>query len=83
MIGGSASGKANSLFNLTNRRQDIDRIYLYSKHPHKAYYQFLISKRKSTGSKHFNDSKAFIEYFNDVDDIKTLKNIIQIKKVKY
>ena len=33
----------------------------------------LISKRESTGVKHFNDYKAFIEYLNDVDDIS--KNI--------
>ena len=45
MIGGSASGKTNLLVNLINRRQDIDRIYLYSKHPLKANYQFLINKR--------------------------------------
>ena len=24
---------------------------------------------KSTGLKHFNDSKVFIEYSNDIDDI--------------
>ena len=29
----------------------------------------LINKRESTGLKHFNDSKAFIEYSNDMDDI--------------
>ena len=29
----------------------------------------LISKRKSTGLKYLNDSKAFIEYSNDMDDI--------------
>ena len=45
MIGGSASGKTNLLVNLINRLQDIDRIYLYSKHPLKANYQFLINKR--------------------------------------
>ena len=28
-----------------------------------------INKRESTGLKHFNDSKAFIEYSNDMDDI--------------
>ena len=33
----------------------------------------LINKRGSTGLKHFNDSKAFIVYFNDMDDI--YKNI--------
>ena len=29
----------------------------------------LISKIKSTGLKHLNDSKAFIEWSNDADDI--------------
>ena len=33
----------------------------------------LINKRESTGLKYFNDSKAFIEYSNDMDDI--YKNI--------
>ena len=33
----------------------------------------LINKRKSTGLKFFNDSKAFIEYSNDMDDV--FKNI--------
>ena len=31
-------------------------------------YQFLINKRESTGLKHFNDPKAFIEYSNDTQD---------------
>ena len=29
----------------------------------------LIKKCKNTGLNHFNNSKAFIEYSNDVDDI--------------
>ena len=28
IVGGSGSGKANSLFNLTNQQPDIDKIYL-------------------------------------------------------
>ena len=44
-------------------------MYLYAKDPCEAKYQLLINKRESTGSKHFNDSKAFIEYSNDMDDI--------------
>ena len=38
-----------------------------------AKYQLLINKRESTGLKYLNDSKAFIEYSNDMDDI--YKNI--------
>ena len=39
----------------------------------KAKYQFLINKRKSTGLKHFNDPKAFIEYLNNMQGV--FKNI--------
>ena len=44
----------------------------------------LINKRESTGLKYLNDSKAFIEYSSNMDDIyKTiLKNTMQIKKQK-
>ena len=60
IIGVSVSGKTNSLCNLINQQPDIDKIYLYTKDPHEAKYQFLITKRESTGLKHFNDSKAFV-----------------------
>ena len=73
IIGGSGSGKTNALLNLINHEPDIDKIYLYAKDPYEAKYQFLINKRESTGLKHLNDSKAFIKYSNDMDDI--YKNI--------
>ena len=73
IIGGSGSGKRNSLFTLINYQPDIDKIYLYCKDPYEAKYQFLISKQESTGLKHLNDSKAFVEHLNDTDDI--YKNI--------
>ena len=44
IIGGSGSGKTISLFNLINHQPDIDKIYLYAKHPYKSKYQFLINK---------------------------------------
>ena len=69
ITGGSGTGKANSLFNLISQEPDIDKIYLYINDPYEAKYQFLINKRESTGLKHFNDSKAFIEYSNNMDDI--------------
>ena len=69
LIGGSGSGKTNSLFNLINQQADIDKIYLYTEVSYKAKYRFWISKWESTCLKHFNDSKTFIEYSNDVDDI--------------
>ena len=69
IIGGSGSGKTNALLNLINNQPDIDKIYLYAKDPYEAKYQFLINKRESTGLKHFNDTKAFIEYSNDIQEV--------------
>ena len=46
---------------------------LYAKDPYEAKYQLLINKRENAGLKYLNDSKAFIEYSNDIDDI--YKNI--------
>ena len=66
IIGGSGSGKTNQLFNLIIQQPDIHKIYLYAKDSYRAK---LINKREIIGLKHFNDSKAFIEYSNDMDDI--------------
>ena len=54
---------------MINNQPDIGKIYLYVKDPYQAKYQFLINKRGSTGSKYFNDPKAFIEYSNDMKDV--------------
>ena len=56
IIGGSGSGKTNSLFNLISQQPDIDKIYLYVKDPYKAKYQLQINKRKSTAYKYLNYS---------------------------
>ena len=63
--------------NLIKNQSHIDQIYLYAKDPYEEKYQFLINKRESTGLKHFNDPKAFIEYSNDIQMFtKILKNTI-------
>ena len=41
----------------------------------------IINKWESTGLKHFNDFKTFIEYSNNKDNIYNDK--IQIRNVKY
>ena len=69
IIRGSGSGKTNSLFNLINQQPDIAKIYLYAQDLKEAKYQFLIKKREE----YFHDSKAFIEYSNDIDNV--YKNI--------
>ena len=73
IIGGSGSGKTNTLLNLIENHPDIDKIYLYVKDLYESKYQYLINKRECVGVNHLNDPKAFIEYSNDIRDV--LKNI--------
>ena len=75
IIGGSGSGKTNALLNLINNQPHIDKIYLHTKDPYEAKYQYLINKREEVGLDHFNDSRAFIEYSNDMQDV--YKNIVE------
>ena len=83
IAGGSRSGKTNSLLNLINQQPHIDKIYLYTRDSFEGNYQFLINKRESTGLKHFNDAKTFIEYSDDMDNIyKNIKNKTQINNLK-
>ena len=56
-----------------NHEPDIDKIYSYAKDLYEAKYKLLINKRESGGIKYLINSKAFIEYSNDIDDI--YKNI--------
>ena len=69
IIGGSGSRKTNALLNLISQQEDIDKNFLYGKDLSEPKYEFLIRKRKDTGAKHFNDSNAFIEYSNTMDDV--------------
>ena len=74
IIGPSGSGKTNTLLNLIqnlNETAPVDKINLYAKDLSERKYEFLINNRKNAGIKHFNDSTAFIEYSNDVDDVFT------------
>ena len=85
IIGGSGSGKTNALLNLINNQPDIDKIYLYAKDPYEKKYQYLINKREKVGLDHFksNDLKAFMEYFNDMQDVyKNIEDYSPIKKRK-
>ena len=69
IIGGSGSGKTNTLLNLINEQEDIDKIYLYAKDLGESKYEYLTRNRKKTGIKHLNDSKAFIDCSNTVNDV--------------
>ena len=42
IVGGSGSGKTNTLLNLTKEKDDIDKIYLYVKDLSEPKYEYLI-----------------------------------------
>ena len=67
IIGGSGSEKANTLLNLVNEQNDIDKIYLYVRDLKEPKYKISNKKRKDAGIKHFNDPDAFIECSNTMD----------------
>ena len=69
IIGGSGSGKTNTLLNLINEQKDIDKIYLYAKDLSESKYEYLIKNRENAGLKHLIDSKAFIECSNTMDGV--------------
>ena len=69
ITGGSGSGKTNALLNLINEQGDIDKIYLYAKDLSEPKYEFLIKKREDAGIKHFNESNAFIECADTMNDV--------------
>ena len=47
----------------------IDKIYLYAKDLSEPKYKYLIRNCENAGIKHLNDSKAFIEYSDTMDDV--------------
>ena len=69
IIRGSGSGKTNTLLNLINEKNDIDKIYLYARDLNEPKYKILIKKREDAGIKHLNDPNAFIECSNTIDDV--------------
>ena len=73
IIGGSGSGKTNTLLHLINEQDSIDKIYLHAKYLNQPKYEFLIINRENAGIKHCNNPNAFIEYSKTMDDV--YKNI--------
>ena len=52
IIGGSGSRKTNTLLNLIDEQNYIDKIYLYERDLSKQKDKILIKKRKDAGIKH-------------------------------
>ena len=66
IIGGSGSGKTNTLLNLINEQRDI---YLYAKDLGELKYKHLIKNCENAEIKHLNDAKAFIDYSHTMNDV--------------
>ena len=49
IIGGSGSGKTNTLLNLTENHPDIDKICLYVKDLYESKHQYLINIKECVG----------------------------------
>ena len=69
IIGGSGSGKTNTLLNLINELKDLDKICLRVKDLSEPKYEYLIKNREIAGIKRINDGNAFIESSNTMDDV--------------
>ena len=68
IIGGSRSGKTNTLLHLIKEQDDIDKIYLYGRDLSEPKYECSIKKREDAGIKHFSDPNAFTECSNTMDE---------------
>ena len=50
-------------------QDDIDKLYLYEKDLSEPKYKFLIKKSEDVGIKHLNDSNAYNECSNTMDNV--------------
>ena len=84
IIGGSGSGKTNASLDLIKEQKDIDKTYMYGKDLSEPKFEFLIKKRKNAGIRHLNDSTAFIECSNTMDDAyENINEFNSTRKKKY
>ena len=82
IIDGSGSRNKNTLLNLINEQNDIDKIHLYASDLNEPKYKILIKKREDVGIKQLNNANAFIECSNTMF-MRILIIIIQVEKEKY
>ena len=61
--------KTSTLLNIIKEQDDTDKIYLYAKDLSEPKYEFFIKIRKNAGTKHLNDSNAFIKCSNTMNDV--------------
>ena len=59
---------SNKFFNLRIHYPNVNEICLYAKDQYEGKYPLLVKKHKGAGLENYNDTKAFIEYSNDMND---------------
>ena len=69
IIRGSGSEKTKVLLSLISQQDDIDKICLYSKDLSESKYEVFIKNHEDAGTKDLNDSNAFTECLNTMDDV--------------
>ena len=67
IIGGSGSGKTNTLLNLIKEQDHIEKNFLYAKDLSEPKYEFLIKKCKKI--KYLNEPNTFIECSNTMNAV--------------
>ena len=60
IIGGSGSGKTNTLLNLKNQQNDFDKIYLSARDLNEPKYRILIKKREDVRIEDLNNPNVFM-----------------------
>ena len=69
IIGGSGSRKTNTLINLINEQNDIDKIYLYARDLSEPKHEYMIKSREGAGINRLDNSNAFIKCSHTMDDV--------------
>ena len=84
ILDGSRSGKTNALMNLIkNQRLGIVKIYLCIKNLFQSKYQLFINGGEKAETKKWKYPKAFIDYWQTIDDFyENLENYNPEKKRK-
>ena len=80
IIGGSGSGKTNTLLNLINEQNDIDKIHLYPRDLNEPKSKILIKKLKDAGIKHLIQMHLLNLQIPWMMFMRIFMIIIQIKK---
>ena len=73
IIVGSGSGKTNAFLNLIKEQDNDELIGKFCLYANEPKYQFFIKNNQEAGM-YLNDSKAFADYSQYMDDVYNIDN---------